>query len=61
LPDVSLLAGNGFTISIFIAELAFASRFDRLLMAKTGILFASIIAGVGGYIWLYLSSPKKTG
>ena len=61
IAGVSLLAGIGFTMSIFIAELAFANQADQLLMAKTGILFASIIAGVGGYIWLYLSSPKKTG
>jgi Na+/H+ antiporter NhaA len=25
-------------------------------MAKTGVLFASLIAGVGGYLWLRLTS-----
>ena len=50
---VSFLGGIGFTMSIFIAELAFVGQADYLLMAKTGILFASLVAGVVGYIWLY--------
>ncbi len=53
---VALLAGIGFTMSIFIAELAFSQEPQQLLLAKTGILFASLIAGVGGYIWLRLVS-----
>ena len=28
-------------------------------MAKTGVLLASLIAGVSGFIWLYLTSEKK--
>ncbi|MDH3949054.1 MAG: Na+/H+ antiporter NhaA [Gammaproteobacteria bacterium] len=49
---VSLLGGIGFTMSIFIAELAFAGQAQQLLMAKTGILFASLLAGLAGYLWL---------
>jgi len=30
-------------------------------MAKTGVLFASIIAGICGYLWLRLSSGKNQG
>jgi len=57
---VSLLAGIGFTMSIFIAELAFIGQPENLLMAKTGILFASLIAGVVGYTWLYVAGkPSK--
>jgi len=55
---VSLLGGIGFTMSIFIAELAFAHSAEDLLMAKTGILVASLIAGLGGYIWLYVTAEK---
>ena len=58
---VSLLAGIGFTMSIFIAELGFAQQPELLLMAKTGILFASLIAGVSGFIWLYLAGNKDSG
>ena len=49
---VSLLGGIGFTMSIFIADLGFAGRPEDLLMAKTGILLASAVAGVGGFLWL---------
>jgi NhaA family Na+:H+ antiporter len=50
---VSLLGGIGFTMSIFIAELGFASYPQELLMAKTGILFASLIAAISGVSWLW--------
>jgi NhaA family Na+:H+ antiporter len=53
---VSFLAGIGFTMSIFIAELGFAGHPEMLVMAKTGILFASLLAGITGYIWLFLAS-----
>ena len=33
---------------------------DDLLMAKTGILLASAIAGLGGFIWL-LFCPRANG
>jgi NhaA family Na+:H+ antiporter len=51
---VSLLAGIGFTMSIFIAELGFTGQPEYLLMAKTGVLVASLLAGVGGFVWLWL-------
>ena len=49
---VSVLAGIGFTMSIFIAELAFPKHPEYLLMAKTGILTASLLAGMIGLAWL---------
>ncbi|MBT4964333.1 MAG: Na+/H+ antiporter NhaA [Francisellaceae bacterium] len=58
---VGLIAGIGFTMSIFIAELGFAHHASDLLMAKTGILFASIVSGVSGFIWLYLTCPYNKG
>lgn len=60
IAGVSLLAGIGFTMSIFVAQLGFEGQENLLLMAKTGILVASLLAGVAGFIWLYLvSSPVK--
>ncbi len=56
IAGVSLLAGIGFTMSIFVAQLGFKDNQEMLLMAKTGILFASLFAGVVGYIWLFLVS-----
>ena len=60
IAGVSLLSGIGFTMSIFVAQLGFAHNEELLLMAKTGILAASVLAGVAGYIWLFLVS-KPTG
>jgi len=54
---MALLGGIGFTMSIFIAELAFGGDPGDLLMAKTGILLASLLAGVGGYLWLRFIAP----
>ena len=56
---VALMGGIGFTMSIFIAELGFSHSAEDLLMAKTGILFASLIAGITGFIWLYATSEKS--
>ncbi len=58
---VALMGGIGFTMSIFIAELGFAHSPEDLLMAKTGILFASLLAGVGGFLWLYFTTDKEQG
>jgi len=56
IAGVSLLAGIGFTMSIFVAQLGFGASEELLLMAKTGVLAASLLAGVAGFIWLYLVS-----
>jgi len=54
----SCLAGIGFTMSIFIDELAFKdpSIIDE---AKVGVLMASLIAGILGYTVLKMVLPKK--
>jgi len=58
IAGVALLAGIGFTMSIFIADLGFSDQAEYLLMAKTGILIASLVAGIGGYIWLWKASKQ---
>ena len=57
---VGLLGGIGFTMSIFVAELAFYGQQEALVLAKTGVLFASVIAGVAGFTWLYLTAAPRT-
>ena len=59
LVGVGFIGGIGFTMSIFIAELGFAGQAENLLMAKTGVLFASLIAGVIGFLWLFLTSKER--
>jgi len=58
IAGVALLAGIGFTMAIFIAELGFANQPEYLLMAKTGVLVASILAGAGGFFWLRWVSAR---
>jgi len=55
---VGLLGGIGFTMSLFIAELGFVGQPQALLMAKTGILAASVVAGVAGCAWLWWVSHR---
>lgn len=56
---VSVLGGIGFTMSIFIAELGFATQPEYLLMAKTGVLAASLLAGIFGFAWLWQLGRKS--
>lgn len=53
---VGMLAGIGFTMSIFISLLSFSNA-DYVAEAKFAILCASIIAGLAGFI--YLKNIKK--
>jgi len=59
IAGVGLLAGIGFTMSIFIAELGFANNPEYLVLAKTGILFSSVTAGVLGALVLILAARRK--
>ena len=54
---VSLLAGVGFTMSLFIADLAFVSV-EYSSQAKIAILMGSLIAGLSGYFLLKLFSSN---
>lgn len=53
----SVLTGIGFTMSLFIAGLAFAPA--MLAAAKTGILAASVVAGVSGVLALWWLTRTK--
>jgi NhaA family Na+:H+ antiporter len=57
---VAWLAGIGFTMALFVADLAFSETHEAGLLtaAKLGILGASVVAGVGG--WLILSRGHET-
>jgi len=50
-----LLGGIGFTMSIFIANLAFAGGTNLVNASKMAILVASLAAGVLGFLWLRFS------
>lgn len=56
---IGILAGIGFTMSIFVSNLSFPE--DNMLkdIAKLSVLIASVLAMVVGYVWLKAFSGKK--
>ncbi|HSN97698.1 MAG TPA: Na+/H+ antiporter NhaA [Candidatus Nanopelagicales bacterium] len=55
---VAWLGGIGFTMSLFVAGLAFAGAPDLLTASKLGILAGSLVAGAVGGFLLWRSSPR---
>ena len=55
---VAVLAGIGFTVSLFITELAFTDD-DLVAAAKLGILVASILAAVIGALVLVSAGRRR--
>ena len=53
-----MLGGIGFTMSIFITNLAFMGHADIINASKMSILTASVIAGTIGFTWLkFMGAP----
>lgn len=63
MASISLLGGIGFTVSLFIANLSFGTGdpiMSQLLdNAKLGILIASLLAGILGWVALHYTLPKE--
>jgi len=58
---VAFLGGIGFTMSIFVADLAFLNSPELIFQAKVGILAASLFAGLFGFFWLkYVAKRDDT-
>lgn len=56
-----LLGGIGFTMSIFITNLAFTGAVETINASKMAILVASTVAGIAGFAWLkLLGGPLAT-
>ena len=55
---IGLLAGIGFTMSIFITLLAFTDE-SHITESKISILCGSLISGIAGYVWLKMILQKK--
>jgi len=56
---VAFLGGIGFTMSIFVADLAFLKTPEFIFQAKVGILTASLFTGLFGFIWLRYIAKKN--
>lgn len=59
LIGTGMVAGIGFTVSIFIADLAFNDA-QLVSAAKIGILLSSLLAGVLGFVFLILARRPKS-
>ena len=61
IAGAGILGGIGFTMSIFIANLAFPGDPSTTNASKLAILVASLIAGTAGFLWLkLLGNPRET-
>ena len=57
---IAAIAGVGFTMAIFIDNLAFNEDIVSINSAKVGIIIGSLISGITGYIILRLNSKEKS-
>ena len=55
---VSILTGIGFTMSLFVGNLAFANNLEYMDGVKIGVLTGSLLSTLFGYFLLLLSSKK---
>ena len=56
-----IVGGIGFTMSIFITNLAFTGNMQAINSSKMAILLASLTAGTIGFLWLrLLGKPEAT-
>ena len=55
---VSILTGIGFTMSLFVGNLAFADNLQYIDGVKIGVLTGSLLSTVFGYFLLLISSKK---
>ena len=58
LIGIGLLAGIGFTMSIFITLLAFSENIS-IVGSKISVLISSVLAGSIGFFWLYITLPQN--
>lgn len=55
---ISILTGIGFTMSIFIGNLAFPPEYQITNEVRAGILAGSLLSSILGYVVLYLGSKN---
>jgi NhaA family Na+:H+ antiporter len=58
LYGVSILTGIGFTMSLFVGNLAFAENVEYIDGVKIGVLAGSLLSTIFGYFLLLLTSKK---
>jgi len=61
IAGAGVLGGIGFTMSIFITNLAFAANPHIVNASKMAILLASLTAGILGFVWLRQTHEPSDG
>ena len=56
---VGVLTGIGFTMSLFVGNLAFVNNMEYMDGVKIGVLSGSLLSTIVGYLLLLISSKKK--
>jgi NhaA family Na+:H+ antiporter len=56
---LGMLCGIGFTMSLFIASLAFTASPEQAEASVLGVLCASVVSAVTGYLWLRWALPAR--
>ena len=56
---VGVLTGIGFTMSLFVGNLAFVNNMEYMDGVKIGVLSGSLLSTVAGYLLLMFSLKKK--
>jgi NhaA family Na+:H+ antiporter len=60
MAGLGMLCGIGFTMSLFIASLAFADDGALAYSSVLGVLCGSLVAAVAGFLWLRACLPKAS-
>lgn len=60
IAGAGILGGIGFTMSIFITNLAFSGDIEMINASKIAVLLASLCAGLIGYLWLFFVGKKQS-
>jgi len=60
LLGLGLLAGIGFTMSIFISNLAFEGHDELVQSSKVAVLVASVLSAIAGWLLLKIDLKKST-
>ena len=55
---VGILTGIGFTMSLFVGNLAFVNDVQHIDGVKIGVLAGSLLSTLIGYFWLLIATKK---